>query len=431
MSLNQRFLPWIMWSLGALFYFYAFFQRTAPSVMVPEMMRDFQADGTAVGGLSAVYFYAYMAVQVPTGIMADRWGPRRVLALAAAFCGIGSLLFAAADSLMVAYLGRFLIGAGAGFGFICTLKISIIWFPPHRFALLSGMTMMVGMAGGVAGQAPMAMAVSAAGWRGTMTAAGIAALGIAFAIWLIVRNHPSPAHDPSREKSSGPAETPPVMVHLAGAIRRPPTWIMIGYGFVCIVILLAFAGLWSVPYMMQTQGISRPEAAATASLVLIGWGLAAPVVGWLSDRLRLRKPFLIAGPLATLLTMSMLLYLPDLSPAAFNLLMFATGVALAGMVPSFAVVREHNHAGAGAAAMSFINMAITASGAVFQPLIGWLLDLNWDGRMEAGERIYSAAAYDGALWIFPACSLAALVLALMVRETHGLTLEERQARSAA
>ncbi len=132
-------------------------------------------------------------------------------------------------------------------------------------------------------------------------------------------------------------------------------------------------------------------------------------------------PFLIAAVVG-FLTISILLYAPALSSLSINVLLFVNGVSTGGVVVAFAMVREHNEIHASATAMSFLNMGVIGAGAILQPLIGWLLDLNWEGRYEAGRRIYSAAAYDGALWVLPVSAALTILLALLVRETHGRVL---------
>ena len=188
-----RYLPWAFWALGALFYCYGFFQRVAPSVMVEDLMRDFAVNATILGNLTAFYYYAYAAVQLPCGVLVDRWGARRMLAAAATLCAAGSLLFATTDSLALAYLGRLLIGTGAGFPFVGTLKLAAVWFPLRRFALLVGLTLMMGMAGGIGGQAPLAAAVEAVGWRATLMAAAAVGLVLAAVIRLVVQDGPPAA----------------------------------------------------------------------------------------------------------------------------------------------------------------------------------------------------------------------------------------------
>ncbi|MBT5415448.1 MAG: MFS transporter, partial [Rhodospirillaceae bacterium] len=132
-----------MWSLGAMAFAYAFYQRVLPSVMVEELMRDFAVSGAVLGNLAALYFYVYAGMQIPIGAALDRWGTRRLLTFALTLATAGSVLFALADSLVLAYLGRLMIGLGCAVGFVGTLHIVAAWFPHRRFAFMSGMTMLV------------------------------------------------------------------------------------------------------------------------------------------------------------------------------------------------------------------------------------------------------------------------------------------------
>lgn len=148
------YIPWLFWGLAALFYCYGFFQRVAPSVMVGDLMRDFSVSAAVLGNLSAFYFYAYASVQLPVGVLVDRFGARRVLALAALACGAGSALFGMAANIEIAYLGRLLVGLGAAFTWVGALKLVSVWFPANRFAMVSGMTLMLGMGAGSAVRHP-------------------------------------------------------------------------------------------------------------------------------------------------------------------------------------------------------------------------------------------------------------------------------------
>lgn len=405
--------PWIMWGTGAAFFYFAFFQRTATSVMVPELMRDFGVTAAALGNLSAFYFWSYTAMQLPTGIMADRWGPRRLLACAAAISGIGTLMFANADSVAMAAMGRLLVGASVGFAFVCTLKIATDWFPAHRMGLLSGLLMMAGMLGGVSGQGPLAIAVQSYGWRTSMSAGAGLALVLALAAWFIVREHHKSDQASTERTGSGSA-----LASLRRALGRRQTWLIAGFGFFLLPPMFAFGALWGVPYLSQVHGFERTEAAFAASLILLGWGICAPFVGWLSDRLRRRKlPMIIAASLNAV-CMASLFYIPDPSKFAIHVILLANGVATAGMVGCFVMAREHNATEDAGSAMAFVNMAVIGCGAFFQPITGWLLDKGWRGEMADGARIYSEAAYLGAFWIIPASCTVAALLAMMTHETY-------------
>ena len=408
-------LPWLTWGLGAALFCYGFFQRVAPSVMIDPLMRDLAVGGAVLGNLSAFYFYAYAGLQIPVGMMVDRWGPRRLLTGGALLCGLGSLLFALAEGLPLAYTGRLLIGAGAGFGFVATLKLATAWFPPERFAQISGLTLMLGMLGGIGAQAPLAALVETAGWRSAL--AGAAGFGVllAAAIWLVVRDRP-----PGTPAPVGPAGpyAPSLLAGLWAVAKRPQSWLLALAAAAMTAPLLSFAGLWGVAWLMQTRGLERPEAAAMTSLMLIGWALGGPLIGTLSDRLGRRKLFLLAGSGLGLVCLAAVLYLPDLPLAVLSGLFLANGIGLGAMVVAFAMAREANAMAVSGVAYAFVNCAVTGTGAVFQPLIGWLLDHGWDGTLVEGARIYSAEAYRLALTSLIVFLAVGLVAGLGLRETH-------------
>lgn len=410
--------PWVFWGLAAVFYCYGFFQRVAPSVMVSDLMRDFAVGAAVLGNLSALYFYAYASLQLPVGLLLDHWGPRKMLTGAALLVGGGSLLFAAADNLWAAYAGRLLIGVGCGVTWVGALKLAAVWFPPRRFALVTGLTMLLGMAGAVGGQAPLAAAVEVMGWRGTLSIAGLFGLGLTAAILLIVRDAPAgtPPHDSSEHGG--------ILAGLKLVLRRPQTWFVATFGAMMTTTLLGFAGLWSVPYMMVAYKLDRPAAALATSLFMIGWGIGAPVTGWISDHLGRRKPPMVAGATLGLTCVWALIYWPGGMPlSGAYVLLFLSGLFSVVMVLSFAAGREHNLPSTQGATLGFINMSVMATGAIFQPLIGWLLDVNWDGTLIDGARAYSLDAYKIALLTLPACNVTALIAALLVRETHCKPLE--------
>ncbi len=406
---RSELYPWFAWGLGALFFAFAFFQRTAPSVMVADLMRDFGVTAAVLGNLSAFYFYTYAAMQIPVGVMIDRWGTRRIMAAGAALCGLGTLLFATADSLAPAYLGRLLLGAGAGVACVATLDLVSRRFPPARFALLTGLTSMMGVVGAVGGQAPFSFAVAAYGWRHSQIAAAAFVLLLAVLIGLVVRDGPRAAAAARKNLLRG----------LGQVLRNPQSWITALFGAAITASQSTFAALWCVPFMMQTFGLERPAAAASASMMLVGWAIGAPLMGWFSDRIRRRKAPMVLGSGVALLSFVALVYLPGLPLLAVRALILVHGLSAAAMIVGFAMIREHNPPEAAGVALGFQNTANMMPGAVLQPVVGWVLDLNWDGRMAAGARIYAPEAFQMAFLPLAACGALAFLAALWVRESHG------------
>lgn len=410
-------LGWCAWGLAALFFCYGFFHRVAPSVMIDHLMRDFQVGGALLGNLSATYFYIYAALQIPVGLMVDRWGPRVMLTFGALLCSLGAVTFALSPVAEPLYLGRFMIGAGAGFGFVSALTLASRWFPARRFAFLVGATMTLGMAGGFLGQAPLAAAVDLFGWRQTLIVAGMAGGILTLAIGLVVRDRPAflPA---GGAPAPAALEKAPLLQSFVAVMARPRNWALALVGAAMTAPLLSFAGLWGVAWLMQVGGLSRPEAAATTSLLLIGWAVGSPLAGAVSDRLGRRRWPLVAAASAALVCLAALLYLPGLEGLARAILFFMTGFFCGSMAICFALAREDNPPAIAAVALAFVNTAVVSSGALFQPLIGAALDWGWDGRLEEGVRIYSAEAYSTAFSLLIGFLVLGIIASFAARETR-------------
>ncbi len=400
-------LPLLAWATGALFFFYAWVLRVAPSVMIEELMRDFAVGGAVLGNLSAFYFYGYAGMQIPVGLMLDRFGPRRLMTAAGLICGLGCILFATSTAFWGVAAGRFMIGAAAAFSLAGSMAVAGQWFPAHRFALLSGLAMMMGMAGGVFGQAPLRLAVEATGWRSTMLLLAGGGLMIAIAAWLTVRD---------RRRGSGGIGA--VLAGLATVANNRQSWLIAIAGLGASAPLLGFAGLWGVPYLVATQGLDRTTAAAITSTMFIGWGVGAPLFGWLSDRIGRRRTPFIVGIVLCMASIAAIVYVPGLPIAAVTMLCFLCGLGGSAQIIAFAAAREHNPAALSGTTIGFVNCLVTGAGALYQPLTGWLLDLAWTGQITGGARIYDADAYRFALTAIVAGTLVAFFCTLGLRETH-------------
>jgi len=436
-SSGPGFVGYAGYALGAVFFFYAWILRVSPSVMVDALMRDFAVSGAMLGNLSAFYFYAYAALQMPVGMALDRWGPRKVMSLGVLLAGAGCLIFASALSVEVAYLGRTLIGAGAAFGLLGGMLLASAWFSPRRFAMLSGLLMTTGLLGGIVGQAPMALLVEAEGWRRSIVYLGLFALLLGLCMWLVIRDRPPHAAGaksgtPSSDRPSAAAEADGVLAALWRVAKHPQTIAIALFSGVISSPILAFGALWGVPYAQTRFGVERPAAAFATSMLLLGFVVGGPFAGWVSDRIGRRKLPLVVGASVGGVAMTAALYLPGVSFVAYQVLLFVTGFASTGMVVAYALTREHNAGGGTGAALGLVNMAVVMGGAVFQPVVGLLLDLQWTGTLKGGARVYALAAYDNALLTMPALYLAALLFVLVIRETwcRPVTTPPEPARAA-
>jgi len=402
------------WFLCALFFFYAFVQRVAPSVMVDDLMRDFAVGGAILGNLSAFYYYAYAGSQIPVGVLIDRFGPRRLITVAVAFVAFGSFVFAEADTLWAAYLGRMMIGFGCAFSFAGALNYAAIWMPASRFATLGGWAQMMGVLGGITGQAPLGAAVEAFGWRPVVLVVAVFGAVLAVACGLVLRDRPRAAADGDR---------PGLLAGLGRAASSRQVWLAAAFGMAMTSAMLAFGGLWGVPYVMQAYGYHKAEAAALVSVLFVGWGVGAPLFGWLADRYRRRKLFMVAGATLSTVGIAAAVYLPHAGTVTLAASLVVQGLGASSMVLCFAVGRESTPLWAAGATIGIINGFVVGSGAVLQPLLGWLLDRAWDGTLVEGARLYTRGAYESAFLILPVIGVFGIIVALIVRETHGQGVE--------
>src|SRR5439155_540643 len=183
-------LAWSVWGLAATYYLAAFYLRSSPAVMTTELMRDFGISASQLGNFSAVYFYAYIAMQIPTGVLVDSWGARRLLIGGAIAAAIGTCLFGATSSYWVASIGRLIVGAATAVGWVVTLKLASHWFPRERFAMLSGLGLMMGNVGALVAQVPLRLLVEQFGWRAVALGSAAVVLLVGAAAWTFVTNDP-------------------------------------------------------------------------------------------------------------------------------------------------------------------------------------------------------------------------------------------------
>lgn len=410
-------LAWTVWSLGAALYLVGFYHRVAPAVMTRELATTFGLSATALGNLSAFYFFTYVAMQVPTGLIADRWGPRRLLTAGALVAALGTLLFALAPGLVVASAGRLLVGGSVAVAFVGMLKLASHWFAPRQFALVSGMALFTGIVGAVFAGVPLRLAVDRFGWRPVMTASALATLGLAAAIWLVVRDDPEERGHASYFAVGAHHETPTVLGGLREVLRYGNTWLLAFVPGGIAGALLAFAGLWGVPYLTTVYGMSTAEAAGATSTVMVGWALGGPVFGAASDRMGRRKPLYVGGMLVVTAGWALVLYASPARPLLAALLA-VVGFASGCMMPGFAFAKESVPPPVAGTVSGVVNTGVMIGPLVLQPSIGWMLDRLWGGAVQDGVRVYEHSAYRAGFGLAMAWLVASLAAVLFTRETH-------------
>jgi MFS family permease len=412
---RHQILPWLICGIGAIFYCYEYFLRIVPSVMTADLMRVYHLSAGQFGDLTAFYYYAYTPMQLIVGVLMDRYGPRHLLVVACLSCVVGAFLFANSHYVPLAELSRFLIGFGSAFAFVGALKLASIWLPPERFASVSGGITALGMLGAMSGDLVLTRLVDFRGWRSTVSISAWIGVALTIIILMIVHDRVKTTRKTAYvpELSFGD-----VFAGLWVSLKNRHIWINGMIGFFLFLPVSAFAELWGIPYLNQAHHLAHGQSAAVVSMIFLGWAIGGPLFGVLSDTIRRRKLPLIGGACASLIIVSIILYVPNISLFWLRILFLLFGFVTSVQVLVFAIGREISSKNIAGTAVALTNMFIMMGGALFQPLIGVLLDARWSGKMEHGLSIYSLQDYRFALCVLPLGIIISIILSCFLKETH-------------
>lgn len=407
--------PWLVCGLGALFYCYEYFLRILPSVMTEDLLKMFNISGVAFGNLVAFYYYAYTPLQLPVGMMMDRFGPRKLLAFACLLCAIGTYLFSH-HYLSAAQMGRFLVGFGSAFAFVGVLKLAAIWFPPSRFAFIAGMATSLGMIGAMTGDIILSKLVFVLGSTVTLHIAAVIGLLLTICLWYVI---PPTKKVKTTHERVDPVSYKDFFQAVFKLCGNPQMWLVGAIGSLLYLSLSAFAEVWGIPYLIRVYGLSNSSAALNVSFIFLGWAIGCPLVGWISDKIGNRRHPLIIGALLGAALFTLLIYFPFMVHHYLGFLLLIFGLCSSAQVIIFPIARELNVQGLTGTAIAVTNLLVMFGGALFQPLIGKILDVFTGTHVKGNLMAFSIESFQHALTIIPIAFIIAAVLAIFLRETCG------------
>jgi sugar phosphate permease len=409
---------WSVLVVPALLYFLSYFHRVAPVVVAGDLMAAFAVSAATLGALSAIYPYCFAAMGLPGGSLADFLGARRTLSLGGLSMSAGSVLFGLAPGFGVALAGRLLVGLGASVILIAGLRLASEWFATGEFGTVSGAAQSVGSIGALAGSAPLALLVEQIGWRHGFVTIGAATALLTVACFLTVRDRPErPAGARPRGAEPGLRE---IIAGIPGVLVNPHSWTL---GLVSAGIyggFAAFVGLWGVPYLTQVYGLPRVQAANLVGLAAVGLLVGAPLVGWLSDRMKRRRlPLTIVSGVYVVTWLALVGSAAPAAPTFLPAGCFLIGLGSSVVVLVFAAIREVNDPRYVGVALGFHNVPAFIAFGLTQWATGIVLDRQWDGALVDGARVYGHDAYRAAFALCLLLAAGAFVSACLAPETRG------------
>lgn len=390
----------IAWVFGLVFYFLDYVIRSAPAVMIPELVSNFNTTELKLISMVGTYYYTYSTCSLIAGIALDKFGGKRSVFAGTFILGIGCLLFLL-SSQAAGITGRLLQGAGCAFAFPGCVYLASKGFSSKSLATAIGVTQCIGMLGGTAGQFVVGPWIKEGMnintfwlWSGIMTI--ITAIVLFFVIPRETKENDQ------EEKALGLLEPYKIV------FRNPQSWLCGIISGLLFAPTTIFAMTWAVAFFQKDKGFEFSDAAMTSAMVAFGWVFGCPLLGFITDKIGLRKPVLAGGAILMILSLLQLVYLPDLYPAKFSMFILGIGSG-AAMIP-YSVIKEANPdyvKGSATGAINFITFGVTT---LLNPVFS-----RWFGKSLGIEPGNIHFQHSVLFWI--AGIVLSIFISLLLRET--------------
>jgi MFS family permease len=372
---RRRVIAIRRWAVAVAVYLVAVFHRTSLGVAGLQAADRFGITPSQLSIFVLLQLGVYAGMQIPTGILVDRYGARRLLLVAAMIMGISQCVFAVAQSYPVALLARGLLGCGDALTFVSVLRFAASQFGPKRYPLIVAITGMLGAVGNVASTLPLSALLRDAGWTPTFLGAGLLSLASGAAVYFMLPK--------SAPVERGPRQAAALLEALRSVGRRVRTaWSMAGtragfwVHFTSMSTMLMFTVLWGVPFLVKAEGFSRDSASAVLLGSVLATIVASPIVGFSTARYRAtRVPLAIGTSLVTLLGWAAVLALfsGPIPRALLITLVLITGVGGPVSAIGFALARDYNGPAIVGTATGVVNVGGFVAGILASLAMGWTL----------------------------------------------------------
>ena len=367
MSQQGGWYAWLVWFLASVFCLFQFFLQVASSMMTTQYMDAFHLDSTGLGFLSSAFFYSYVLIQVPAGLLLDYFSIRTILPAAVFLVVIGCVLFAMSPTLWVAIIARVLMGIGAGFAFVSMVFISAYHFPRRLFALLVGLGEFIGMSGTAGAERWMPHIITSYSWRAVMLGCGCLALILMVLMrYFLIKTAPSSDY-------SHMALWRVFWRNIKAAAPHPIPWLSGIIVCAMFAMVSAFASLWGVPFLEYAYHMDYYQATSAVASAILGVAVGGPTIGAFNARLNHPKLLLFLCCLFAAIFAWIIILFGPYSMLWSQVLLFLMGFFVSGYVIAYAIVDASCSAAIKGTAMGICNMVALSSAIFLQPFIGVML----------------------------------------------------------
>lgn len=374
------------------------------NVVSVDLMSFFHLNTTQFGAFSSAYLAANAIWLIPGGILLDRLSARKVTLLFMAGSVAASFVFAFSSSIILDVLMRFVGGLGSAMSLLVTLRLAARWCP-EKTALVIGLLVALGMSGGIFADAPFSYLVQQFHWHMALKISGY--FGVLLWVFMYLFLHDKT--DISAHSKSFNLQQ--LLRDLKAIVSNIQNWkcgVFIGLTNLPIFVL---ASLWGNTFLVQTFSIPSQQASFITSMIFIGEIIGAPIMGWFSDKLKLRRPLMIISAVLSLVMTSSILFNPNLSATILEILFFSLGFIISAQVIGYPTIIESNAPSVASTASGFGSFLVNMVGASSQILFGYLLNIH------GGNIVHSTVDYHRAFSLLPIAFILAIFTAFLIHET--------------
>lgn len=405
----DSFMSWVVCLSAGLFFFYEFIQLNFFDVINQQLRESFHLDAEQLSLMSSTFFLGNILFLLPAGILIDRFSVKSAVVSALLICTLGTIGFSWTESYYWASFFHFLAGIGNAFAFLSCVVLSSRWFSHKYQAFVIGVLVTLAFLGGMIAHAPLAYLCTQVGWRYAILGDGI--LGVVLVIWIacILKDYPN-HHLKTLHTTKN--SLPKLLLK---ALGNRQNWLSGIYTSTMNIPIMVMGALWGGSYLMTTQQLTTISASHVVSFLFLGCMFGCPIMGWISDKLRLRKvPMLIAAVITLLVIMPMFLD-SVISELSLCIIFFLLGFFTSAQVIGYPCIAESNPLDSTGVATSIASILIMGGSGVAQILFGKLI------QYHAGlnQQVYSSSDFHAALWLFPIVIAIAFFSVCMMYETFG------------
>lgn len=379
-----------------------------------DLRQEFKMTAEDFSSLGAFYLYAYSLVQIPLGILIDRIGVRRMVLLSIVLCIMGAIMLGTSEHLMAVQISRILVGIGSGSAFMAALKVAADWLPSGKRGFLMGATLTLGTVGALTAGKPQVHFIESMGWRSTV----LLSAGFGLVIFLIAFSMLRLPKDNIHVKVHKSFAA--IMTSLVQIVKNRPVMI---YAILAIGVytpLSVLADLWGTAFLMQKYSLERADAAQTSMMMYVGLSLGSLVLPWLCEKWNILNEAIRVCGVLLLLAFALILFGPNLGLLPLSVVLICLGVFCSAEMMCFTGAVHFTTPENSGLTLGVVNTLNMLGGAILQQSIGYALDAQWHGELDAhGVRMYQTEQFIVALSLLlivvAACCLISLRLKSHVR----------------